>query len=134
MILSLLGKFFYFYDVYAKMAITKQQKVALVSQYANDLGNTKNVVLIKQSGVSVNDSNTLRMDLDAVGGKFNVVRKRLFLKSLENSGLEMVNHEALDGAVVAIYATDDEYAPMKAVQKFIKESKKADKKHTVEYV
>ena len=45
------------------MAITKQQKVTLVSQYANDLGNAKNVVLVKQSGVSVNDSNTLRMDL-----------------------------------------------------------------------
>jgi large subunit ribosomal protein L10 len=116
------------------MAITKQQKVALVSQYANDLGDAKNVVLIKQSGVSVNDSNTLRMSLTDVWGKFNVIRKRLFLKSLENSGLEMVNHDALDGAVVAVYATEDEYAPMKAIQKFIKDSKKADKKHTIEYV
>lgn len=116
------------------MAITKQQKVALVSQYAGDLGNAKNVVLIKQSGVSVNDSNALRMSLADVWGKFNVIRKRLFLKSLENSGLEMVNHDALDGAVVAVYATEDEYAPMKAIQKFIKDSKKADKKHTIEYV
>jgi large subunit ribosomal protein L10 len=46
----------------------------------------------------------------------------------------MVNHDALDGAVVAVYATEDEYAPMKAIQKFIKDSKKADKKHTIEYV
>ena len=62
------------------------------------------------------------------------MRKRLFLKSLENSGLEAVTHETLDGAVVAIYATEDEYAPMKTIQKFIKDAKKAEKKFTVEYV
>ncbi|MBP6085855.1 50S ribosomal protein L10 [Patescibacteria group bacterium] len=116
------------------MAITKQQKVSLVSSYAADLAKAKNVVLVKQSGITVNDSNTLRMALDEVGGVFNVVRKRLFLKSLENSGLEQVTHEALDGAVVAIYAMDDEYAPMKAIQKFVKDGKKAEKKYAVEYV
>jgi hypothetical protein len=36
--------------------------------------------------------------------------------------------------VVAIYATEDEFAPMKAIQKFIKDAKKADKKYSVEYV
>ena len=116
------------------MAITRQQKETLVSSYAGDLAAAKNVVLIKQSGIPVNDSNVLRMSLEDAGGKINVVRKRLFLKSLENSGLEAVTHEMLDGAVVAVYATEDEYAPMKAIQKFIKDAKKADKKYSVEYV
>jgi large subunit ribosomal protein L10 len=116
------------------MAITRQQKETLVSSYAADIADAKNIVLVRQSGISVNDSNALRMSLEDVGGKFNVVRKRLFLKSLEKAGLEVVSHDALEGAVVAIYATQDEYAPMKAIQKFIKESKKADKKHSVEYV
>jgi large subunit ribosomal protein L10 len=116
------------------MAITRQKKETLVSSYASDLADAKNVVLVKQSGIPVNDSNNLRMALEDVGGKFNVVRKRLFLKSLENSGLEAVSHDALDGAVVAVYATEDEYAPMKAIQKFIKDSKKAEKKYSIEYV
>ncbi len=116
------------------MAITRQKKEALVAAYASDLASAKNVVLIKQSGIPVNDSNNLRMWLEDVGGKFNVVRKRLFLKSLENSGLEAVTHEMLDWAVVAVYATQDEFAPMKTIQKFIKDAKKADKKYSVEYV
>lgn len=48
--------------------------------------------------------------------------------------METVAHELLDGAVVALYAMDDEYAPMKEMQKFIKAAKKADKKFSVEYV
>ena len=61
------------------------------------------------------------------------MRKRLFLKALENSGLEQVAHESLDGAVVAVYATEDEYAPMKAIQNFIKNNKK-NEKLAIEYV
>lgn len=116
------------------MAITKQQKFDLVSGYAKDLASAKNVVLVKQSGIAVNDSNSLRMSLAEVGGKFNVVRKRLFIRSVADAGLETVAHELLDGAVVALYATEDEYAPMKEVQKFIKAAKKADKKCSIEYV
>lgn len=116
------------------MAITKQQKNSLVASYVSDLKNAKNVVLVKQSGISVNDTSDLRMALSDVGWKFNVVRKRLFLLSLADAGMESVSHEALDGAVVALYATDDEYAPMKEVQKFIKASKRADKKLSIEYV
>ncbi|MEI7477677.1 MAG: hypothetical protein WCJ81_04085 [bacterium] len=62
------------------------------------------------------------------------MRKRLFIRSLTEAGLEAVSHDMLDGAVVALYATGDEYAPMKAVQQFIKASKKADKKLSIEYV
>ncbi len=116
------------------MAITKQQKFDLVSGYATDLAKAKNVVLVKQSGVPVNDSNALRMSLVDIGGKFSVVRKRLFLRSLADAGMETVAHELLDGAVVALYATEDEYAPMKELQKFLKAAKKADKQYSVEYV
>lgn len=116
------------------MAITKAKKTDLIAQYAADLAVAKNVVLVKQSGVSVNDSNTLRMDLETAGGKLNVIRKRLFLRSLAEAGMEAVDLAQLDGAVVALYATADEYAPMKEIQKFVKASKKADKKLSLEYV
>jgi len=116
------------------MAITKQQKSTLISSYGDDLAQAKNVVLVKQSGVNVNDSNALRMSIAEAGGKLNVVRKRLFIRSLEKAGLQSVEHKDLEGAIVALYALGDEYAPMKAVQKFIKDAKKADKKLTIEYV
>ena len=116
------------------MAITKQQKNALIAGYAADLVAAKNVVLVKQSGVSVNDSNALRMQLADVGGKLNIIRKRLFLRTLSDAGLEVVGLDQLDGAVVALYATEDEFAPMKAIQKFIKENKKSNPNMTIEYV
>lgn len=125
---------FFISETRAAMAITKQQKNDLVSRYTADLAQAKNVVLVKQSGIPVNDSNALRMSLTDVGWKFNVVRKRLFLKSIADAGFETVTEDMLDGAVVALYATDDEYAPMKEIQKFVKAAKKADKKYSVEYV
>ncbi len=118
----------------SRMAITKQQKDTLIAQYVSDIQAAKNVVLVKQSGIVVNDSNALRMDLETAGGRFNVIRKRLFLRALDKAGLETVELDQLDGAVVALYATEDEYAPMKEIQKFLKASKKNDKKHTLEYV
>jgi ribosomal protein L10 len=116
------------------MAITKQQKSTLMTAYGEDLAGAKNIVLVKQSGVSVNDSNALRMAVAEADGKLNVVRKRLFIRSLEKAGLQSVEHKDLDGAIVALYAHGDEFAPMKAVQKFVKDSKTAESKLVIEYV
>jgi|GEM_PF-681980 len=116
------------------MAISKDQKKGLVQGYGKDLSSASNVVILKQSGIPVNESNALRIGLDNVGGKINIVRKRLFLRSLADAGYETVEHKTLDGAIVALYSTSDEYAPLKEVQKYIKSLKKADKKYGFEYV
>ncbi len=132
--LSLLGKFFYIWHNEARMAITKQKKHDLVAEYAKEIAKAKNVVIVKQSGLSVNDGNELRKNLATANGKFSIVRKRLFLRSIEQAGLEVVKHDDLDGAIVALYAMEDEYAPMKEIQKFIKAGKKTEKKYSIEYV
>lgn len=116
------------------MAISKDQKKELVQAYAKDLASAANVVILKQSGIPVNESNSLRISLANVGGKLNVVRKRLFLRSLADAGYSAVEHKDLDGATVALYSTSDEYAPLKEVQKYIKALKKAEKKYGFEYV
>lgn len=116
------------------MAISKKQKKELVQGYEGDLSSAVNVVILKQSGIPVNESNALRMSLAEMGGKLNIVRKRLFLRSLEAAGYQIVEHKDLDGAVVALYSTTDEYAPLKEVQKYMKALKKAEKKYGFEYV
>ncbi len=116
------------------MAISKDQKNGLVQGYGKDLSSATNVIILKQSGIPVNESNAMRIALDSVGGKINVVRKRLFLRSLEAAGYQAVEHKDLDGATVALYATTDEFAPLKEVQKYIKSLKKAEKKYGFEYV
>lgn len=117
-----------------QMAISKDQKKKLVQAYKKDLLSAINVIILKQSGIPVNESNGLRITLDSVGGKLNVVRKRLFLRSLEDAGYQMVEHKDLDGATVVLYSTTDEFAPLKEVQKYMKSLKKAEKKYGFEYV
>lgn len=116
------------------MAISKDQKKSLIKGYEKDLASATNVVILKQTGIPVNESNGLRIALANVGGRLNIIRKRLFLRSLADAGYETVEHKDLDGAVVALYSTTDEYAPLKEVQKYIKALKKAEKKYGFEYV
>ena len=106
------------------MAISKEKKQQLIEQYVSDLKAANNVVIIQQSGISVNKSTEVRKGVLGVDGKFNVVRKRLFMRALEEAGYESVAIDQLEGPVVVLYANTDEYGPLKVVNKFAKEFEK----------
>jgi large subunit ribosomal protein L10 len=103
------------------MAISKDKKKELIDAYVSDLKVAQNVVIVQQSGVSVNTSSDVRKQVLGAEGKFNVVRKRLFLRALEAAGYETVDIEKLEGPIGVLYATSDEYGPLKVVNKFAKE-------------
>jgi ribosomal protein L10 len=63
----------------------------------------------------------MRKDVLAVEGKYNVIRKNLFLLALKEAGYEDVAESDLEGSVVVLYANGDEYGPMKVVNKYAKE-------------
>ena len=98
------------------MTISKEKKVELVKQYVQDLTSATNVVVLQQSGLPVTLSTEMRKEVIAASGKYNVVRKKLFLL-----GFDAVAESDLDGSVVVLYANDDEYAPMKVVNKYAKQ-------------
>ncbi|MDR0859918.1 MAG: 50S ribosomal protein L10 [Candidatus Peribacteria bacterium] len=103
------------------MAISKDKKKELIDQYVSDLKSAQNVVIVQQTGISVNTSSSVRKEILGVEGKFNVVRKRLFLRALAEAGYETVDIEQLEGPIGVLYATTDEYGPLKVVNKFAKE-------------
>ena len=103
------------------MAISKDQKKKLIEQYVSDLTTAQNVVIVQQSGVSVNTSSSVRKEVLGTDGKFNVVRKRLFMRALAEAGYETVDIEKLEGPIGVLYATSDEYGPLKVINKFAKE-------------
>lgn len=109
------------------MAITKAKKVDLIKQYTQDLKDAKNTVIVKQTGISVGAATKVRKDVLTQEGKLNVVRKRLFLKALKEAGLEEVTIDQLDGAIFALYAKENEFGPLKAVNKYLKEFKAENK-------
>jgi large subunit ribosomal protein L10 len=103
------------------MAISKDKKKTLIEQYVSDLQSAQNVVIVQQSGISVNTSSSVRKNVLETDGKFNVVRKRLFLRALTEAGYETVDIEKLEGPIGVLYANSDEYGPLKVVNKFAKE-------------
>lgn len=103
------------------MAISKDKKKELISQYVSDLKSAQNVVIVQQTGISVNTSSSVRKGVLEVDGKFNVVRKRLFLRALAEAGYETIDIEQLEGPIGVLYASTDEYGPLKVINKFAKE-------------
>ncbi|MCX6822956.1 MAG: 50S ribosomal protein L10 [candidate division SR1 bacterium] len=110
-----------------KMAITKAKKVDLIKQYIQDLKDAKSTVIVRQTGISVSTATRVRKDVLVNEGKLNVVRKRLFLRALKDAGLEEVTVDQLDGAIFALYANENEFGPLKAVNKYLKEFKAENK-------
>lgn len=111
------------------MAITKEKKVTLIQEYVQDLKEAKNLVIIKQSGLPVSTDTKVRRDIRDESGKFNVIRKRLFLRALKEAGYPEVDLSHTPGSVVAVYAKWDEYAPLKVINKYLKSFKKEKDSH-----
>lgn len=111
------------------MAISKDQKKQLMQQYIEDLSSANNVVVMKQDKVSVNNATRLRKDIASANGRYNVIRKRIFIKALKEAGCDEVELEKLEGSVVVLYDAEssEQYNPLKAVNKSIKLFKKEDK-------
>ena len=109
------------------MAITKVKKVELIKQYIQNLTDAKSIVMVKQNAIPVSTATKVRKDVTAQDGTLNVVRKRLFLRAMKDAGLEEIGLENLDGSIFALYAKENEMGPLKAVNKYLKEFKAANK-------
>lgn len=110
------------------MAITKDKKKELLKQYVADLKNAGSTYIINQNAIPVDVATKIRKEMKTTGGKLNVVRKRLFLKAVEEAGLENVDLKDLQGAAVAIFAKEEDFAPLKIISKYNKQFKSVDAK------
>lgn len=107
------------------MAITKEKKQNLIKEYVQDLQEAKNLIIIKQSWLPVSKDAEVRKNVRDESGKFNVIRKRLFLRALKESGYPEIDLDLIPGSAVAVYSKWDEYAPLKIINKHIKDFQKA---------
>jgi len=109
------------------MTITKEKKHQLLAKYKEDLSGAANAVIVKQSGIPVTLANKIRMELKTADGEMNIIKKRIFLRALKDAGLEEVKVETLDGPVFALYSHENEFGPLKVINKYLKEFKKENK-------
>lgn len=116
------------------MTITKAKKDELLAKYKNDLNGATNAVIVKQSGIPVTLANKIRMELKNANGEMNIIKKRIFLRALKDAGLEDVNVDTLEGAVFALYAHENEFGPLKVINKYLKEFKKENKGSELSFI
>lgn len=109
------------------MTITKGKKDELFAKYKADLKWATSAIIVKQTAVPVTTANKIRIDMKATNGGMNIIKKRIFLKALKDVGLEEINVDALEGSVFALYAHENEFGPLKVINKYLKEFKKENK-------
>ena len=103
------------------MAITKQKKVELVSEFSVIAKNSPSMVFVTFKGLSVNDTIKLRKKLLSESVHYRVTKKTLLKKALEEAGT--TGEFPLAEGEIAIAYGSDLLAPAREVHPFLKESK-----------
>lgn len=107
---------------WVKMAKTKEQKNQAVEQGAENLKSSETVVLVDFTGLSVNKMNDFRKQIRAIGGVFQVVKKRLLKFVFEKGGMEF-DPEKFEGQTGVVFSPKDVHETSSAVCKFSKQEK-----------
>jgi large subunit ribosomal protein L10 len=101
----------------------KSQKTELVASVAAKAKGSKALVFANFKGVSVKDITTLRRSLRETGSGWQVLKKTLLNRALDEVGVK-VDARALDGQVGVAFSSD-EVAAAKTIADFIKANKES---------
>jgi large subunit ribosomal protein L10 len=103
------------------MALSKDKKHAVVGDVAAALSSSKMTVVAQYQGTTVKALQQLRRDARDGGTKMRVIKNRLVIKALQETGtLKDVDTTALKGQLLYAFNTEDEVAPAKALATFAK--------------
>ncbi len=71
------------------MALSREQKVERVAQYAEQLEESQGIILADYRGLSVSEMETIRSRLRPVAGELQVVKNRLLALALKEHGMSL---------------------------------------------
>lgn len=105
------------------MALTKDEKNAVVSDVTSLLEASKLTVVAKYTGTTVKAMQQLRRESRDGGTQVRVVKNRLVIKALgQVDRLKGANTGVLSGQLLYAFNADDEVAPAQALAKFAKQN------------
>jgi len=104
------------------MPKTKAQKTKAIEQGLSDLKKSETVIIADFTGIPVNDMNTLRKVLKAIGAGFTVVKKRLLKLIFEKEGIEF-DPKKFAGQTGVVFSPKDLVETSGAVYNFSKSKK-----------
>jgi len=105
------------------MPKTKQQKQVILRDLAKKFEEAKSVVFAHFTGLKVIDNEMLRNDLRQEKSEYYVAKKTLLNLALKEKNLSNFDAKGSDGQVAVIFGYEDEVAPAKILNKFIKDHK-----------
>lgn len=103
------------------MAITKERKNELISQYSEWIGRSKALVLAQYMGLTMKDIDALRAKVRENGGEFHIIKNTLAELAFDQAGLP-ARKEKLEGSTAIVFAFSDAPATAKTVMEFAKGS------------
>ncbi len=104
------------------MAITKDRKKELLDKAQDIFASSQSVVFAQVKALGANDTNAMRSAMNESGVGYNVIKKTLIGKALDDSTITGDRPE-FEGELAVAYA-DDLIAPARLVQEFAKKHKK----------
>lgn len=103
------------------MALTKEQKNAVVSDVTDLLTNAKMTVVAQYKGMTVKSIQSLRKEARQNGTTVKVVKNRLVKQALQNvDALKNVETAALTNQLLYAFNDEDEVAPAKILHDYAK--------------
>lgn len=103
------------------MAITRDKKLALVSQMGEAFGSAKAFAFAHYNGISVAEIQKLRRSAREAGVTIVVIKNRLVRVAMsENDIFKDTDTSALTGQLIYAYSMDDEVAPAQVLNTFAK--------------
>ena len=94
-------------------------KTEKVKDLIDKLDRAKSVVLTDYRGLTVAQIEELRSKVEAAGAEYEVTKNTLLSRSLEQTHRQAPT-QSLEGPTATLFAFQDEVAPLKALQDFIK--------------
>lgn len=102
------------------MAKSKAQKEEVVKRIIERIRNSKAVVIANFSKLPVVDDNKFRSDLRKSGIKYEVIKKNLLIKALEQIGYDIPDIKPVESNI-AVAVSDDEITAPKKIYEFSKD-------------
>lgn len=97
------------------------KKEAKVDVLAEQIKNSKLILLANYQGINVEQDTTLRREVRKAGGEYKVIKNNMIKRAFEKCGIEGLD-EFLEGPIALITSTEDYLAPSKAIYKFAKDN------------
>ena len=115
------AKTFYLKGGELTLAITKERKNELISQYSEWVKNSKALVLTQYVGLTMKDIDALRVKVRENGGEFHIIKNTLAKRAFDQAGYT-IQQEQLEGSTAIVFAFTDAPATVKTVTDFVKTS------------